>query len=395
MGIKPSAMEILQEPLLVAMVLLCFAVAVLCAVLYFRCLRPRRGTTEWMMRVDRPKAALLKTEALHWSDAVWLLVGAVCAVLLRFFYLFFWLRLHQRPNLFEVLISAGEFFLLRLTLAAGLAVGLYLLIRLLFGKSLPALCAAALSGLTMDLYVDTLLLLSFSFLCLYLWMSGADEKPLFPRALWLGASGVLYAAALLSCWQTAWLAPFYLGCYAAKQIRRLRRGDPEQRIGRLILSLFLTALCLLLGGFGLYIAYASLSGRAEGGLLASLRSLEFYGSFLPILEQKLHELVALERDFIGSIRMRDVYLFLAGGVALVPLCHGAFRLRQRRCLWLLCLLPVFLCQWLLCGNYLLPLPLLLVLGYSWSVLCRRERGGWVLLHAGVIGGLYIATLLVY
>lgn len=395
MGIRSSAKEVLQEPLLLAMFFLSFALAVLCVVCYFRCLRPRRGTTEWMKRVDAPKFAPIRAEGLHWSDCAWVLLSGVCAVLLRFVYLFFWLRLHQRPNLFEVLISAGGFFLQRLSLAAGLAVGLYLLIRLLFGKPLPALCAAALSGLTVSLYCDTLLLLTFSLLFLYLWMSREEHKPLFPGALWLGASGFLYALALLTCWQLAWLAPFYLGAYAVKQILRFRKGDPAYRSSRLVLSLFLTLLCLLLGGFALYMAYALLSGRAEEGLLVGLRSFEFYGSFLTVLGEKLKKLLAIEPHLLGSVRTWDAYLFLAGMLGMIPLCHGAFRLRDSRCLWILCLLPPFLCLWLLWGSYLLAVPLLLVLGYEWSAYSRRERGGLALLHAGTIGGFLMTTMILF
>ena len=44
---------------------------------YFVALRPRRGTTEWMRRLDQPHFAPLQAQGLRWADALWAVLAAV------------------------------------------------------------------------------------------------------------------------------------------------------------------------------------------------------------------------------------------------------------------------------------------------------------------------------
>ena len=45
---------------------------------YFSAMRPRRGTTEWMGRIDRPRFAALRCGRLRALDAPWGVLAAVC-----------------------------------------------------------------------------------------------------------------------------------------------------------------------------------------------------------------------------------------------------------------------------------------------------------------------------
>lgn len=392
MGLKETLQGLLREPVLVALMVLCFVLAVLSVVFYFRALRPRRGTTEWMKRLERPKLSVFPAPSLHWSDFAWALVSVMLSVLLRFVYLFFWLLLHLRPNVFGILASASSFILLRLGLAAGLAVGIYLLLRCVFQKPLPAVCLAGMSGLFVSDSSDTLMLLVFSLLCLYLWMCVDDNKPLLPGAFWLLASGLIYCWALLTCWQAAWLAPFYLAAYVGKQFLRFYRGDPAHRGRKLVFSLILTVLSLILCLLFLSLVYVLLSARYEGDLLQNLRTLSFYRSLLPVVKEKVLALFSREMSFRESILAKDSLLFAFGAMSVIPLCHGLFRKKDLRCLWILILAAVFALPWLICGVYLMNLPMLLLLGYSWSVYCERRRAIFPLVYALLLSGSYIVLL---
>lgn len=392
MGLKETLQGVLREPLLVALLALCFTLAVLSVVFYFRALRPRRGTTEWMKRLERPKLSVFPVPSLHWSDFAWFLVSVTLSALLRFVFLFFRLKLHLRPNVFGILSSGATFFLLQLALAAGLAAGIYLLLRCIFQKPLSAVCLAGMSGLLINRSSGTLMLLTFSLLCLYLWMSVDDNKPLLPGAFWLLTSGLLYCWALLTCWQAAWLTPFYLAAYVGKQILRFYRGDPAHRVRKLILSLFLTALALILSVLLVSIVYVLLSGRYEGDLLQNLRTLAFYRGLLPIGKEKVGELFSRKMSFRESILVKDGLLFAFGALSLIPLCHGLFCKKDLRCLWLLVLAAVFTLPLLICGVYLMNLPMLLLLGYAWSVYCERRRGIFPVIYTLMLTGSYIVLL---
>ena len=59
--------------------------------------------------------------------------------------------------------------------------------------------------------------------------------------------------------------------------------------------------------------------------------------------------------------------------ALVPLVHGALRLRDGRRLFVLCLLPFALCAWLLGGSAPAAAALLLPVGVLWQSYAARDR----------------------
>lgn len=386
----------LSEPLLAVLLVLSFLCSMLFALLYFRVQRPRRGTMEWMKRVDAPHFAPLKLQRIQWSDLAWLVLSVACSTLLHFIYLFFYLRLHVRSNTLMILTEATRFFLTRLFLGAFLSGGLYFLVRSLFSRTMPAVCAAALSGLFLTENLDTSLFLCLSLLFLFLWASSEADAPLALTGIWFVLSGGFYALALLGCWPAAWLTPFYVFVYTVIQVLRYRRRDPLQRGKKLLVSLLLTALVLFAGTGLLYLAYCLLCGRLDSAdLPKALVSPQFYLSFLTTCRIMLGKLFTEAIGFFAGLRFSDSFLFIAGTLSLIPLLHGTFHLKDSRCLWLLGLLPCFGILWLLCGIYLFPLVFLLVLSYPWSVNSEKGRHSLTLLSAGSLVVIFLIDMILH
>lgn len=369
--------------LLLGAVLLCLSVPA-----YYYARRPRRGTTEWIKRLDPPSAAPLQVQGLCLADALWSLLIGVCAGALRFAYDILYLRLRNSAS--ETLIPNPRGILLRVLPCVVLAIALYLLLRTMFGrKPLPALLCAIMAGFLQHYAAAPTALLFLSLLCLYAWMSAPYDAPLFFHAFWLVGAGLLYAFALLLCWQAAWLAPFYFCAYLVTQVLRWRGGDPDHRGKKLTVSVLLTLLALLLGTLLLWLLYCILSRRIDGSPVALLRSIRFYRELLPTFAEKLWSL--FHGNPLQSVQLPDAFVFLAGLFALPPLLHGIWKLRDMRCLFILCLLPFCLCAWLLGGTYLLPIPLLLSLGRLWQIYTERGRSAYAVGSFGVITLCFFAT----
>lgn len=356
-----------------------FVLLVLCAVLlslsvpaYYHAIRPRRGTTEWIKRLDPPHFAPLQIRQPGWADIFWALLTAVCAAALRFVYYFFSLKLHLKSNALQILSSCMPRLIWQVLLSVFSALALYLLLRIMFGgKPLPALLCAMLAGFTQNAVPASTALLFASLLCLYIWMSAPYDAPLFFRAFWLLAAGLLYTPVLLLCRQAAWLAPYYLAAYLITQVLRWRGGNRERRGKKLVSSLLLTFFAFLFATLLLWLLYCLLSHRMEGSPVELLRSFRFYREMLPTLGKKLTSLFR-SGSLLQGVMIEDGFVFLAGLASLIPLLHGTLKLRDTRCLFILCLLPFCLCAWLLGGAYLLPIPLLLSLGRLWQ--SYSERG---------------------
>ncbi len=272
-----------------------FVLLVLCAVLlslsvpaYYHAIRPRRGTTEWIKRLDPPHFAPLQIRQPGWADIFWALLTAVCAAALRFVYYFFSLKLHLKSNALQILSSCMPRLIWQVLLSVFSALALYLLLRIMFGgKPLPALLCAMLAGFTQNAVPASTALLFASLLCLYIWMSAPYDAPLFFRAFWLLAAGLLYTPVLLLCRQAAWLAPYYLAAYLITQVLRWRGGNRERRGKKLVSSLLLTFFAFLFATLLLWLLYCLLSHRMEGSPVELLRSFRFYREMLPTLGKKL------------------------------------------------------------------------------------------------------------
>ncbi|MGM9552677.1 MAG: hypothetical protein ACI3V2_00090 [Faecousia sp.] len=376
------------SPFFLPLLLLCAVLLSLSIPAYYYAIRPRRGTTEWIKRLEPTHFTPLRIHSPGWTDIAWALLTAVCAAALRFAYYFFSLKLHRKSNAMQLLSSYMPHLARLVLLSVFSALALYLLLRTMFGgKQLPALLCAILAGFTQNTAVASTALLFASVLCLYAWMSAPYDAPLFFHAFWLLASGLLYALALLLCGRAAWLAPWYLGAYIVTQVLRWRGGNREQRIKKLGASLMLTLLAFLFATLLLWLLYCLLSHRIEGSPMELLRSFRFYREMLPTFGKKLASLFR-GGSLLRRVRLEDGFVFLAGLASLIPLLHGTLKLRDTRCLLILCLLPFCLCAWLLGGAYLLPIPLLLSLGRLWQT--YTERG-----HSAYAVGFFCAVCLCF
>ena len=93
------------SPFWLPLVILCAVLLSLSVPAYYYAIRPRRGTTEWIKRLDPPHFAPVQVQFPGWTDILWALLTAVCAAALRFVYYFFSLRLHLKSNAMQILSS--------------------------------------------------------------------------------------------------------------------------------------------------------------------------------------------------------------------------------------------------------------------------------------------------
>ena len=384
---------VLTDPPLACLLLICAVLAALTVLQYFRVIRPRRGTTEWMGKVDTKTFQPLRLTKLDAADGIWAILVALCAACLRFCYLFFGLQMHRRPNAISILASAQNMFLQRIVLCALFALGIYFAVRLLFGRPLPAICAAVVGAMLQNRNNDTAALLALSLLFFLCWMSCSYTGGVF-RGIWLILSLAAYALCLLSCWECVWLSPFYVVGYFVILVLRFRGGAPKKRVGKLILSLLTMLLTVPVACVMLWIAYAHLSGRAEGGILTAMRTFAFYKQMLPVAKEKLYSLLSHRVGLLSYLLIYECFLLFLGGSACIPLLHSLFSQKDSNALLLLILLVAYLFLWVISGVYLLGIPLLLLVGKLWSIFCQRESCGFTVLSSCLLLALIIACMII-
>lgn len=327
---------------------------------YFSAMRPRRGTTEWMGRIDRPRFAALRCGRLRALDALWGVLAAVCGAAVA------------------VLAASGfapqtaDFLRRQTAFGAAEAAAAYLWLRLLCADALTAaLSAALLPAMLPEGPGAALVLLSLP--VLQLWMGRDPKKGLFPAGLLLPGFTLLFGAAVLPDGRFFWLAPVYVGAYIFAQVQRWHFAE-HARLRALLASLGLTVLTVALCIPVLYAGRELLAGKSFAALgLAD-------GSFFPAL------LGALERGFAGLrraapetvLRWRECYVLLYAAASLLPVLHGLIRLRELRCAALLLLPLSFFALRLLGGVDLLPAALLVLPAWTLTTLGRRWRGAEIL-----------------
>lgn len=368
-------------PRLIALIA-CAAFAVLSVPIYFSALRPRRGTIEWIARVDKPHFSAPSISRLQRADAVLAPVAVFCAAGLSLADA--WLRLQELTwrDILQTVIPVAVF-----------ALGVYFLLRCLFGKPLPAFCGAVSAALLQGAE-PAAAAVSAALALLYCWMCAPADRAVLPRGLWLSGSVLFLTCAQLLCPATAWLLPAWLGAYVFTQIVRWRNGDPDRRGGRLTLSVFLTLLLCVLMTVALMAADANLSGRMTGGFNV-LRSLRFYRTLLPALGERFAALLVLPTASLWmSLPLSDLFLLLCGVAATVCALHGAVRLRECRCILLTALLLVFAALRVLGGTYLMTLPCILLLGWMWKICAERGHTYFVILFLAAVISLYGAIIFI-
>ena len=355
--------------------------AILLIPAYFLSLRPAKGTTEWMSRIDRPPFEPLRLCPLRWGDLPFALLAGICAAVLRMVsFLCIYLHRGVLIVMHEVLPGLTTSYLLP---CAILGIVVYLLLRTMFDCTLPAVCVAILAGLMQVGNAWYAAVVALTLLFLWLWVSLDADSGLLLRAALLLAAVACYGLLLLSNWAFFWMLPLFVAAYIYAQIYRWRCTTHSGRGIKLALSmlfLFFTGVAAYIAAWVYYCVFKmdGLSSVLDvrmsvevvtQGLLARLRS------------------IGVCRYPFASVFVRDAILFLLGVMSVLPILHGIFRWRDSQCIVLTALIPVFIAVWLLGGMYIL-VPLLSVLfGWVLSVIAKRENSwlviGYCVLPAAV------------
>lgn len=343
---------------------------------YLSACRPRRGTTEWMRCIETPRFVPLRRRRLGAGDFAWALLAAIAGVGLRMLTLFLRVSTVLPDRTWS--LSAQQVCNTFLPVAVFVG-GLYLLLRSLHGDVLASLCvsvcAAVLQQAALRHTLKCAALLVWALLFLWLWVSGAERKRIFPDALWLLLSLGCYSLSLLLYMRLLWLAPLWVAAWVYVQVQR-------RSVGKTVASALLTGALCVLCACGITALWYLYQFRATEGL-AVLKTGEFYRALPAVLWEKLR-LLWVPFKVRGTVQRADALIFLAGGAAAVCLLHAIVRRRDSLAVALLVTAACFALPWLFGGMYLLTLPLVLLLGRLWSIWRRRACTAFVLLSAAVL-----------
>lgn len=362
----PVLQSLLHQP---ALLILVGAFTLLMALMipaYFYAYRPKFNSTEWIGRLDRRSFTPLSAFGLSPADVVWALISMVCAVFLWLVYSILWRNAMALIDPLPLILR-----LVRKAIPIAItALSLYLLLRLMYGKPLPAILAAIVGAVTVLGQSNAIASFTLSLLFLYLWVCAPYDAPLFFNALWLAFSTATYGIALLFSFPMIWAAPFYIGTYIVVQVIRWKNGDPAARKKKLVGSIVLLLLLLLAGTVAVWLVYCV--RHQKGSPIDLLRSFSFYKGILPNLLSRFSTLLR-RPSYWHSLVFSDSFCFIAGMIAVVPLLHGLIKLRDTRCLFLFLLLPCLLCAMLFSACYALIPLLALIIGWTWSTFAQRSR----------------------
>lgn len=332
---------------------------------YFLAIRPKRGTTEWMRRIDRPEFSALIPQRLRWSDIAWLLLSAFCTLMLR---LAAYLLKYLRRGLLTAISQYFETIVLYYLLPCAILTGLtYLLLRGIFDQPLPAICGAILAGtMQIENYLAAILLV-LSLIFLWRFIAADENLSLIWHSAWLFLSLLFYGVALLRFWSMIWLSPIYLGAYIFAQAYRWRKTKIEHRGMALAISLLLL---FFMAVGALLCAWAYYCYRYNQ--MEQLLNLQRFWEIMSFrLVRRIGAMIYLVNP-LHSIFAEDVILLLIGGFCYLPILYSALAQRDSVCLVLLALVPCFLLMWMLSGMYLLVPVLVLALTWVCNAFTERE-----------------------
>ena len=125
---------------------------------------------------------------------------------------------------------------------------------------------------------------------------------------------------------------------------------------------------------------------------ALLLSGSFYQYMFAYIKATLRSLIS-NPYHLQYVLAGDAFGLILGAFALVPLLHGVLRLRESRCLLLLCLLPFAMLSFLFSGYYYMLLPMLLIVGWTWSTFRKRGRPMYPAMFAGATVVFYFAQII--
>lgn len=362
----PILHGLLQQPVLLIFLGAFGLLMALMIPAYFYAYRPKPNSTEWIARLDRRHFRPLTAAALTPADVIWTMIAMACSAFLWIAYYILWRGLMSLEHPFSIIK-----LLLKVSVPVAItALSVYLILRLMGGKPLPAILAAVVGSVSLFSQPKAMAMFSLSLLFLYLWVCAPYDAPLFFNALWLAFSAAAYGLALLFHFPMIWAAPFYVGVYIVVQVMRWRHGDPDARGKKLAGSIVLLLLLLLFGTVAVWLAYCV--KRQKGNPIDLLRSFSFYKGLVPGLLGKLSTLMR-RKSYWHTLVFSDSFCFFAGAIATIPLLHGLIKLRDTRCLFLVLLLPCLFLAWLFSACYALIPVFALIIGWCWSRFAERGR----------------------
>ena len=84
MGLLRFLKTIATDPLLLCLLLICAVFSAISVLQYFRAIRPRRGTTEWMQKVDVRSFGPLRLYKPAAADVIWAFLTVLCVFAICF-----------------------------------------------------------------------------------------------------------------------------------------------------------------------------------------------------------------------------------------------------------------------------------------------------------------------
>ncbi len=363
-------------------------ISVLIIPAYFKAIRPVRGTTEWISRIDAVSFAPLKALPPRWGDIAWAFLAGFCAAMLRL--IAYFLKYFFNSNLLQMIPNVIQNLLFyRLIPCAILAIALYFLLRGMFGQVLPAVCAAVLGGLMQTGSIPAAALIVISFIFLWHWMASDANANFFPRALLLLPALASYGLALLLYWPVVWLAPLYLIAYLYAQIYRWRKTARPNRGVSLAISLLLLFFLALAAVICVWIYFCY-----SRGMMDQLLNLRLFIDTLPAKLVYRMNFLFVRVNLLSGIYVEDAILFIAGMFSFLPILHGLFVRRDSRSIVLLALVLPFAAVWLCGGMYQMLPVLLLSLTWVLSIFSQRNRNGFTIAFSAAIAAAFFAELFI-
>lgn len=332
---------------------------------YVSAMRPRRGTTEWIKRMDRPRFAALRCGRLRAPDVLWGTLATVCGVCAAAL-----AATGFSPKPAQLLQWQTAFWTIEA--AAG-----YVWLRLVCADALTAACSAVLLPAMLP-RGPAAALIPVSLTALQLWLGRNPKKGLFPAGLLLPVFTLTFGAAVLLDGRFFWLAPVYVGAYVFAQLQRWHFAESARArtlLGSAGLTVLTVAVCIPV----LYAGRLLLAGRPPEAL--GLTDGSFFSALGEAIGCGVRKLWPAAPQTV--VQWRECYLLLYAAASLFPVLHGLIHLRELRCAALLLLPLPFFALRLLGGLDLLPLALLPLPAWTLTTLGRRWRGAEILCAVAV------------
>ena len=351
---------------------------------YFRALKPRAGTLEWIALYDRPPLAMAgRWYRLERADAVPL---PVCCLLAAAAWGYAAWSSYQAvyPDVLDVpeaLLQLGIYYGL---LPALTAAGAYCLLKGLFGSTSVTMLGVLI--LSADLTAEPVSMLAATLLLLGLlrFLTAGEQQTFGESCLPLLLTSVLIP---IGCYfQPALLIPsaaVLLLLLAGCTIRFVRLGE-----GWFLKSLLTAVLPAAVTTLLLHIPAAVAAGLPFPQMLGS-------GAFYRSLAQRAAAAVSgLFHAGLWNVLPAAAYdwpLLICGLCAAAAAAAGLLRRRDYRGLMLPVWFLALAAMWVLSGLYAMPLACVLCLCYVWADLYRREK--YIL--AGLGAGCLLVLLLAF